>query len=216
MKRIFQILLISVLMIMFTGCASTEKQQTLKQIEPPLKASQRKTLAVIPYDFKDHDLKYEGLENGLVDLTINYFFSTQRLLLVERTRLKAIAEELRYNSSGLVSTEHALKIGEHAGAEYVFLGSVTSINPIAHRKTIGVAYINTKGFEVTLSGRIIDIEKGGVVIASSTAKGGEEIQKKKVAFGATTGSIAPPDDTLIREAMQKAVKVLTNDLASQL
>ncbi|PLX68608.1 MAG: hypothetical protein C0603_05500 [Denitrovibrio sp.] len=212
MKRILSILLISVLTMMFAGCATTSDEQAIKQLEP-LKVSQRKTLAVLPYDFKDYDLTYQGLESGLVDLTINYFFSTQRLVLVERTRLNAIAQELKYSSSALVSTEHALKIGEQAGAGYVFLGAVTSIKPIAHRKTIGVAYINTKGFDVTLTGRIIDIEKG-VVVASATAKG-VEIKKKKVAFGATTGSI-DPDDTLIRNALQKASKILTNDLASQL
>ncbi|PLX65985.1 MAG: hypothetical protein C0602_12680 [Denitrovibrio sp.] len=214
MKKLSSVLIAVIFTILFSGCATTnpEPQQTLKVIQP-LDISKRKTMAVIPYDFKDNNTSYEGLESGLVDLTINSFFETKRFLLVERTKLKAVVQELQYSSSGMVDTENALKIGKHAGAEYVFIGAVTSINPIAKKHTIGIAYIDTKGFEVTIQGRIIDIEKG-VVVASTTAKGKEE-KTKKVALGATTGSIAP-DDTLIRMAFEKAVQLLANDLASQL
>jgi len=214
MKHIAAIIMISLFTMLFAGCATTtpESEQVMKTIEP-LKMSDRKTLAVIPYEFKESNHTYAGLENGLVDLTINSFFATQRLLIVERTRLQAVVNELQLNSSGLVDTEDALQIGKQAGAQYVFIGTVTTISPIAKKHTLGVAYIDTKGFEVTIQGRIIDIEKG-VVVASSTAKGIEE-QTKKVAFGATTGSI-DPDDTLVRRAFEKAVDLLTNDLASQL
>jgi len=213
MKKTIILLVTAAFFILMSGCATTsEPEQALKQITP-LKASERPTMAVIPYEFKDRNNTYEGLENGLVDLTINSFFATQRFLLVERTRLSAVFEELKYSASGMVETENALQIGKQAGAEYVFIGTVTSINPLYHKKTLGLAWIEDKGFEVTIQGRIIDIEKG-VVVASAAAKG-EELQRKKMAMGATTGSIAP-DDTLIRMAFEKAVEFLTNDLASQL
>lgn len=213
MKRLTSLLVLLAFVIITAGCAATteEVKPVLKEIKP-LPVSERKTLAVIPYEFKDKNTAYEGLESGLVDLTIDSFFGTQKFLLVERTRLKAVIAELNYNSSGLVNTEDALQIGKQAGAQYVFIGTVASINPIADHKSLGVAYIDSKGFDVTIQGRIIDIERG-VVIASSTGKG-EEKQTKKVAFGATTGSIAP-DDTLIKMAFEKAVENLTNDLASQ-
>jgi len=214
MKKILSAVLLSVLMLVIVGCASSPPKQayTMKEIKP-LKASERKVMAVIPYEFKDKNSRYSGLENGLVDLTINSFFETERFLLVERTRLKAIVSELQYSSSGMVSTENALHIGKHAGAKYVFLGSVTSVDPIEKHRSIGLAYIDKKGFQVTIQGRIIDIEQG-VVVASAAAKG-TELQTKKVAMGATTGTIAP-DDTLIRMAFEKAVNILVNDLASQL
>lgn len=213
MKRLTVAVVALIAALVISGCASavSAPEPVLKAIQP-LDMSKRKTLAVIPYEFKDKNIAYEGLETGLVDLTINYFFETQRFMLVERTRLNDVVSELQYSSSGMVETEHMLQIGRHAGAEYVFAGTVTSINPIMENKSVGVAYIDRKGFEVTLQGRIIDIEKG-VVVASATAKGLEK-QTKKVAFGAKTGSIAP-DDTLIRMAFEKAVKVLTNELASQ-
>jgi len=213
MKRFYSLILTAVFMVMMAGCATTspETEQTLKKIEP-LKISERKKLAVIPYEFKDKNRSYEGLESGLVDLTINSFFETQRFLLVERTRLNSVVQEMNYNASGMVESDDAIKIGKHAGAEYVFIGTVTAINPLAEHKSLGIAYIDYKGFEVTIQVRIIDIEMG-VVVASSTAKGLEK-QNKKVAMGATTGSIAP-DDTLIRIAFEKAVNLLVNDLASQ-
>lgn len=213
MKRLTSAIILFAFMIMAAGCATTtaDVQPVLKEIKP-LPVSERKTMAVIPYDFKDKNVSYEGLEAGLVDLTINSFFTTQRFLLVERTRLNAVVNELQLNSSGLVDTENALQIGKQAGAQYVFIGTVTSINPIAKNHSLGIAYIDTKGFEVTIQGRIIDIEMG-VVVASATAKG-VETQTKKVALGATTGSIAP-DDTIIRIAFEKAVDLLTNDLAAQ-
>jgi curli biogenesis system outer membrane secretion channel CsgG len=214
MRNIFAILMMAALMLT-AGCATTNTsgpEQELKKIEP-LAYSARKTMAVVPYEFKDKNIKYSGLESGIVDLTINSFFETQRYLIVERTRLDSVMQELKFTTSGLVETTNALKLGKQVGAEFVFIGTVASISSIEHKKSVGFAWIQEKGFEVTLQGRIIDIERG-VVVASKTVKG-REVQKKKQAMGATTGSIAP-DDTLIKTAMHKAVKLLTNGLASQM
>lgn len=213
MKKLLIILCIAITSVILSGCASTNSSEpaAMKAVQP-LDFEKRKKMAVLPYDFKDKNVSYQGLETGLVDLTINSFFETKRFLLIERSKLKEVIGELQYNASGMVGNDNALKVGKHVGAKYVFAGVVTSINPLKEHKSLGIATIDRKGFEVTLQGRIIDVEQS-VVIASATAKG-KELQTKKMAMGAKTGSIAP-DDTLIRMAFEKAVKVLVNDLASQ-
>lgn len=175
--------------------------------------SEKKTLAVLPYETKENLNNFDGLEAALADLTINSFFETQKFLLVERTKMSAVMNEMKLSVSGLVESDNAVSLGKQLGASYIFLGTVSAVNPIAEKKSLGIAWIQTKGYEVVIQGRIIEIERG-VVVASSTSKGLEK-QTIKVAFGASTGTMSP-DETLVKRAFEQAIIKLTEELASQM
>lgn len=210
-----KLVIATILMLIAFGSVMAAQSKTEEQLKPlqPLPMAERKTLAVLPYETKETLNRFDGLETALADLTINAFFETQRFLLVERTKMSAVMNEMKLAVSGVVSSENAVALGKQLGASYIFVGSVSAVSPIEEKKSLGLAYIHTKGFEVTVQGRIIEIERG-VVAASSTVKGLEK-QTMKMAFGATTGSISP-DETLVKAAFQQAIIKLTNDLASQM
>jgi curli biogenesis system outer membrane secretion channel CsgG len=103
------------------------------------------------------------------------------------------------------------QIGKQLGAEMVMIGAITSIRQIKSKDTVGIAYMNTSGYEVGLSGRLVDIAKGELVAVGQA--NGVEQQTVKVAMGAQAGSI-DPEETILDKAFEKALQELVNDLAA--
>jgi curli biogenesis system outer membrane secretion channel CsgG len=171
------------------------------------------TLAVMPFDNSTALSGYEGVENGLSDLMINAFYDTGKFLVVERGRLDAVLNEMKLNMTGVVSSDKALDIGKQLGADYVFAGTIASVTPIKERKSMGFAWIESKGYDVVVQGRIIEVARG--VVVASAAITGTEKQTKKSMIGATTGAIAP-DEVLIKLAVQKTMEKTAATLASQM
>jgi len=169
-------------------------------------------VAVLPFQFKGEQEGYGSLGDKLVDITVVELFNTKRFRIVERSRIDAILDEIALSQKGVTEDKMASEIGQQVGAEMVLVGVLSAIKPFKKRDTIGVASIVAQGFEVTLQGRLIDLAKGEVVAVGQAS--GMEVQKEHMAMGAKTGSVAP-EEALLNRALEKAVKQLVNEFASQ-
>ena len=95
----------------------------------------------------------------------------------------------------------------------VMVGVLSSVKATRDRDSLGFMWKESRGFEVSLQGRLIDISRGEIAAVGEAS--GHEVQKKKMAMGAKTGVI-DPDETLINKALEKAVKVLVHNLAQKM
>ncbi len=167
--------------------------------------------AVFPFAYHGQDEKLTGVASALPDICVDELFRTRRFRIVERSRIDAVLKEIGLSQSGVIDDSRAGSIGKQLGAELILVGSVEEIRPISKRESIGIAWKESRGFEVSLKGRLIDIARGEVIaVARATAR---EVQTKKMAMGTSTGEIAA-DKTLINRAMQKAAAAMINDLAA--
>ena len=205
--------LVVVLLLAACSTASTQSTEVDLQKLAPFAFEQRYLTAVLPFEYKDENKEYSDTIASLSDMAMAEMFKSKRFRIVERSRIDAVLGEVSLSQSGVTQQNLADKVGRQLGAEMVLVCSVAAIKAIEARDTVGIAWIESKGFEVTLHGRLVSILHGEVIAMGEAS--GTEINKLKVAMGATTGEMAP-DDTLLKRAMEKAVKILVHDFASQL
>ncbi len=213
-KRFVHIFLLGIISIFFfTACASTGSNRDALKPLHPFSFESRYIVAVMPFEFKGEQDAYKDMKNKLVDLVVDELFRTKRFRIVERSRIDMVLEEIKLSQLGIIDGKIANKIGQQVGAEMVIVGTISSINPIMKRDSAGFAWRETRGFEISLQGRLIDIGRGEVsAVADAT---GIETQEQKMGFGAKTGVIAP-EKTLINKALETAVQKMVYDLASDI
>jgi len=203
------VLIIAALFI--ASCSGyTSEPVALKQLAP-FAAEERYVIAVMPFEFKGDQEEYRQNGDKLMDMAMVELFKTKRFRIVERSRINAVLNEILLSQAGVIANDMADQVGKQLGAEMVMIGAVTSIRRIKSKDTVGIAYMNTSGFEVGLSGRLVDIAKGELVAVGQA--NGIEQQTVKVAMGAQSGSI-DPEETILDKAFEKALQELVNDLAA--
>lgn len=206
------IIILSIPFSLFSCSTSIQGTKVdLKQLTP-FEPEQRYIAAVLPYQFKGEQAEYGNLSDKLIDMTVVELFKTKRFRIVERSRIDATIEEIKLSQQGVTEDKLANEIGKQVGAEMVLVGVLSAITPIKKRDTVGVASILAQGFEVALQGRLIDISKGEVIAVGQANS--VEIHKEHMAMGAKTGLI-DSEETQLNRALEKAVKILVNDIASQ-
>lgn len=194
--------------------ATTESTKVFLKPLPQFTPAERYIIAVIPFEYKGEQEQYRTLSNKLDDLIIGEILQTGRFRVVERSRIDAILKEMVLSQTGIIDEKTAGKIGKQLGAEMVLVGSLTAVNPIKKRDSMGsTIWRETRGFEISLQGRLTNIVRGEIVAATKAT--GMEAQQEKMAFGAKTGLIAP-EETLLNKAMATAVRILVNKLAGQI
>jgi len=204
---------VTLMIALVSSCAAPAPTHNFEDLLPqltPFAAQERYIIAVLPFEFKGGKSEYQDVGNRLVDIAIVELFNTRRFRLVERSRIDAVIEEIQLGQMGVTESAMADRIGKQVGAEMVMAGAITSIRPIMAKDTVGLAWRETRGFEVSLQGRLVNIAKGEIIAVGQAT--GSEAQTMKVAMGAQTGSIAP-DQALLDKAIEKAVKALVNDFA---
>lgn len=209
MKRIFLLITCAAVFLAACGPALENTSPELSKISP-YPFAQRYLTAVFPFTYTGNDRKLQAFTASLPDLCVDEMFRTGRFRIVERSRIKAVIKEIGLAQSGVVDDSQANLIGKQLGAEMILIGSIEAIKPVSKKESVGIAWKESRGFEVSLKGRLIDIGRGEVLaVARADAR---EVQTRKVAMGTSTGEIAP-DETLINRAMQKAAAIMINDLA---
>jgi hypothetical protein len=108
------------------------------------------TVAVL--DFINIDGKQSILGRYLAEQTINYLFQKSSLNIVERTQINRIISEQNMGTSGFVSDESAVKIGQILGANTVVIGTITKIG--STRISVNVKMVSTETSTLLSSGLI--------------------------------------------------------------
>ncbi|MEJ2201148.1 MAG: CsgG/HfaB family protein, partial [Desulfuromonadaceae bacterium] len=195
-----------ILFLSLSACVSSGRSPEVA-LEPlaPFSYQQRQVIAVLPFEYTGEQEDYGKFSRKLDDLAIVEIFNSKRFRVVERSRIDAVLQEVRLGQAGITNDEIAYQVGQQLGAEMVLVGSLSSIKAIHDRDSLGIAVSEAKGIEISLQGRLIDVVKGEILAVGNST--GVEIQKSKVAMGASTGVIAP-EATLINLALEKAVKNL--------
>ena len=210
----FSRLAAGLMLLGLSACVSSGRspEVALQPLEP-FTYEQRHVIAVLPFEYTGEQKKYDEFSGKLDDLAIVEIFNSKRFRVVERSRIDAVLEEIRLGQAGITNDEIAYQVGQQLGAEMVLVGTMSSVKAIHDRDSLGIAVSESKGIEVSLQGRLIDVAKGEILAVGNST--GLEIQQTKVAMGASTGIIAP-ETTLVNLALEKAVKNLVNQLAGSI
>ncbi|MDF1578898.1 MAG: CsgG/HfaB family protein [Desulfobulbales bacterium] len=206
------VLILAALAMVSCSSGYTGKPAALKQLEP-FAAEDRYVIAVMPFEFKGEQAEYRHSGDKLMDMAMIELFKTKRFRIVERSRISAVLNEIQLGQAGITAGDMADRIGKQLGAEMVMIGAIASIRSIKSKDTVGIAHMNTSGFEVGLNGRLVNIAKGELVAVGQASA--VEQQTVKVAMGAQTGSI-DPEETILDKAFEKALRELVNDLAANI
>ena len=85
---------------------------------------QPRTVAVFPFHFASQDTALEPLSRAIAELLTTDLSQTDRLAVLERTRVQVLLDELRLGEQGLVDPASAARGGRLLGAERLVQGSV--------------------------------------------------------------------------------------------
>lgn len=85
---------------------------------------QPRTVAVFPFHFASRDSALEPLSRAMADLLTTDLSQTDRLSVLERTRVQLLLDELQMGESGLVDPTTAARGGRLLGAERLVQGSI--------------------------------------------------------------------------------------------
>jgi tetratricopeptide (TPR) repeat protein len=83
------------------------------------------TLAVINFDNRSRNVKYDPLQQGFPAMFITDFSIVPRIKVVERLRLQALLDELKVNTEGVMSEATLQKAGKLLGAKNILKGGFT-------------------------------------------------------------------------------------------
>lgn len=81
------------------------------------------TLAVFPLNYQGSDNKYAPLSRGLSEMMSIDLAKVKKLTVLERIRLKAILDELKFGQSALVDKKTAPRVGKLLSASLLYSGS---------------------------------------------------------------------------------------------
>ncbi|MDK1032031.1 MAG: CsgG/HfaB family protein [Planctomycetia bacterium] len=171
-----------------TDSKSEKADETKKKKKEPL----RLTVAVLDFDTKAPG--NEQLGGEIADLLTGLLSASDKLLLVERARMKKMLEEAELSLSGIVSADKAIKIGHLVGAQLLVVGRVF---PVGKNMYFVAKVIST---ETSLVKACIVRAKLADELGPSVEKLAAKVQKIVEKDGPKMVAATPPDraDTLAK------------------
>jgi len=198
------------------GCSTGKTENAEIKLGPPLTPyahAKRYVVAVLPFQYLADQEQFRGSVEKAADLTVEALFGTQRVRLIERTRLKDVLGEIAIGQSGVLDDATVVKVGRQLGAEAVLLGTITAVSKSRKKDQAGIAYIDETAIEVSLKARVIDMARGEL-LASAQASA-SEVAEQRMALGLSRGGV-PADDALFNHALEKSVRLLAYRLAERM
>lgn len=118
MKR-FLPLIIALFSIIFAGCTSRSTVKTV--VSPLLEVNRPLKIAVLPFSTSGNP----GLktDESYID-SLNIQLMELGFVVIERSRVGAVLDELNLEQSGMTSEQSSRKIGELLGADVLVIGTV--------------------------------------------------------------------------------------------
>ncbi|MCK5706719.1 MAG: hypothetical protein KAI43_03620 [Candidatus Aureabacteria bacterium] len=204
MRKLFYFLFIS--LFLNPSFIYAEKQEELSQY--PFK--KRFLMAILPFEDKTKDKKYEYLGSRIADQIINEIFSYSRYRLIEREKLSALVDEMQVQQSEYFKKDVINKIGNQLGAELMLVGSIIEISKHTDKQSLGLISKQKTIIKISLEARVVHIATGEIIVISKWS--GEEKTSKKRALIATTGD-NKKEEELIADAIKKAVKKIAYQIS---
>lgn len=116
--------------------------------------------AITSSEWKDEDT------SSILDYVSDELSNTHKFTMVERSRMKALFDEMHLQMTGMTDASTNAQIGKQLGAQYLVVGSVTGLT--TRRSQASVVGAGQKKCRVTamIALRIVDVETGEIVLAA--------------------------------------------------
>ena len=115
------------------------------------------TLAVTYFANQSGSPEWQPFATGLADMLITELATTEDVIVVERTRLQVVLEEIKLASGGYVDPATAQRLGRGLGATHVLIGSFA-----------------VRGGTLRIDARAIEVATGIVGVAAASAGPAED------------------------------------------
>lgn len=194
-----------VLAVLMVGCLSFN----LFAKEIPFE--DRPIAAVMPFEYHvDEHPEFQKATSGIADALAVDLLKTNKIRLVERSRVDTVLKEAVLGQSGVVDGDTAAKIGKQLGAQQVILGSIVALSVREEGRSVKIAEKTTRYVEIEAQARLVDVETGELL---ATGKAVNKVSSaEKHAFGGKIGKLAT-SESLVQQALAGLGEKLAKDLA---
>ncbi|CAB1063898.1 hypothetical protein D1BOALGB6SA_8683 [Olavius sp. associated proteobacterium Delta 1] len=197
------------LLVLCVGCASATSP-SFKSI-PDLSFQERQIIAVMDFENKSGNPKYDILLKGLSDSVVDEMLQYGCFRIVERQRRNDILSEYEIEATGFVDDRYVKQLGKHLGVDALLFGNLKSVTHREKKNHGGLAYTIKRKTEVVLSARLVSVDTSEILSSSTVAA--HVTQNKSVALIFARSGNMTDEETAIRSALNIAVKQLVNDVA---
>ena len=171
---------------------------------------QRPLACVMPFVYSASQPEYASSVEGLQSSLTAALFKTEKIRLVERQRMEAVAAEMKLSMTGLTDSNSAMQLGRQLGAKYVVMGSVTALSVKDEWRSVKIAEKTDRIVEIEAEARMVDIQTGELIAAGKAVNKSKSSEKH--AFGGKIGTLAKPE-AIIQSALQGLADKLAHDMA---
>ncbi|MEK6544830.1 MAG: CsgG/HfaB family protein [Elusimicrobiota bacterium] len=145
------------------------------------------------------------------DILITELAKTGRFVVIERDKMDKIMDEQKFDLTGAVDPDTAVKMGKILGLQAIVTGAVSQFGV----KTSGSDYLIVQSkkqlAECTIDVRLVDAETGAVLYADS----GKGVSKTGTGSFLGMGTRGGYDETMEGEALRAAIVELVDNIVSQ-
>jgi curli biogenesis system outer membrane secretion channel CsgG len=171
----------------------------------------RAIAAVMPfsYNVEEHP-EYAKSISGLADALSVDLLKTEKIRLVERSKVDTVLKEVMLGQSGVIDSAKATEAGKMLGAKQVIVGSVIALSIREEGRSVKIAEKTTRWVEISVEARLIDVETGELLAAGKASN--KVSSAEKHAFGGKIGELASPE-SLVQQSLDGLSAKLAKDLA---
>lgn len=157
-------------LVSFAGCALTGRRD-VNSI--PVSADKlMRSVAVLPFANNTTDHSLDSLGATMADIVATNIVSPKSITVIERQKIVDLLSELKFNQTGAVNSDTAVKIGKVLGANMMVFGSFVQVN---NKVILSVRVVKTETSEVV--GGITEETEGTSSINSLAGRVGKRIAK---------------------------------------
>lgn len=171
----------------------------------------RPVAAIMPFAYHVEEYpQYEKSVSGIADALAVDLLKTNKVRLLERSRIDAVLKEIMLGQTGAVDSEKAARAGKQLGAQQVILGSIVALSIREEGRSVKIAEKTTRWVEIEAEARLVDVETGELLATGKAV--GKAKSAEKHAFGGKIGELATPE-SLVQKALVGLGEKLAKDLA---
>lgn len=217
-KRLLTSTKAGVILVLLTGCYSSQITKQEEAVEPgwknvrqALPVDQRKKIAVLEFDDQT-DYGYGRIGRSAASVLTTYLDRSGQFALYEREKLSHIIAERQQGANGAIDATVAAEVGKKVGLDFVIIGTVSSFG--YHTTRNQALFFGSKvkqQAEATVDVRLVDVATGRIIASESGRGIAEDASSKVLGFGASSGY----DETMAGNALRAAISKFADKLIDQ-